>query len=241
MSQSSWFQMNMSFKDKFTVSANHYRRSSDAYGECFTNPVLTQSLTASHLLKGPPSSAYLPISAAKTPGQNGHTITPMGMPNYGQTRTANQKTSWMPTYTMKAKKDTGFVFDILDADGDGRITRAEYIAGFDIIDTDHDGFITREEFGTESNAPFKLLDTDGDGHLTRAEYEAGFDLFDNDGDGFITRAELHGHVVPHFSFDALDADGDGEITKEEYMKAFDMIDLDKDGYITVLEFNCVSC
>jgi hypothetical protein len=33
-----------------------------------------------------------------------------------------------------------FMFDILDGDKDGRITRAEYIAGFDLIDKDQDWF-----------------------------------------------------------------------------------------------------
>jgi Ca2+-binding EF-hand superfamily protein len=38
-----------------------------------------------------------------------------------------------------------FVFGMLDADGDGRITRKEYIACFNILDINGDGFITREE------------------------------------------------------------------------------------------------
>ena len=54
-----------------------------------------------------------------------------------------------------------FSFDLLDADGDGRITRVEYEAGFKILDTNKDGKISEAEFGCASRAPFAKLDLDG--------------------------------------------------------------------------------
>jgi hypothetical protein len=65
------------------------------------------------------------------------------------------------------------IFDILDANGDGRITRQEYNDGFDILDKDRNGFLTRQEFGTSSAAPFNVLDKDGDNRLSRIEWDAG--------------------------------------------------------------------
>ena len=87
------------------------------------------------------------------------------------------------------------IFEVLDADNDGRITRGEYYAAFDKLDQDKSGFITRWEFGSSSAAPFDLLDKDKDEKLTRQEFEAGFDLFDWDGDGYITKPEFNGFGV----------------------------------------------
>ncbi len=67
---------------------------------------------------------------------------------------------------------------MLDADGDGRITRKEYEACFNLLDTDGDGVITREEFNGASGAPFAMLDKNSDGTVSRAEWNAGFDSFD---------------------------------------------------------------
>jgi Ca2+-binding EF-hand superfamily protein len=44
-----------------------------------------------------------------------------------------------------------FSFDVLDADGDGEITAAEYRKGFDMIDQNRDGFITELEFNSVCN------------------------------------------------------------------------------------------
>ena len=114
-----------------------------------------------------------------------------------------------------------FVFGLLDADGDGRITRKEYNAGFAMLDTNGDGFINREEFNCASGAPFAMLDKDGDGQISRAEWNAGFDCFDADKDGYITAKEFNAVAHPGCVFDALDRDGDGHITREEYNAGFD--------------------
>jgi hypothetical protein len=83
------------------------------------------------------------------------------------------------------------VFEMLDSDGDGRLTRLEYNMGFDILDKDQDGFLTRSEFGIASELYFDKLDKRGDGRLSREEYNGGFALIDTDCDGFISRTEFN--------------------------------------------------
>jgi Ca2+-binding EF-hand superfamily protein len=66
---------------------------------------------------------------------------------------------------------------LLDANGDGKITKEEYEKGFDLIDQDKDGFITEVEFKSVSSywiVTVKLLDKDGDGKISRSEWNAAF-------------------------------------------------------------------
>lgn len=94
-----------------------------------------------------------------------------------------------------------------DADGDGKVTRAECLAGvehgFNAIDTTHKGWLGYVEFADwaerwlgDRNAlpsPFET-DADGDNRITLAELQAkimtSFDRFDRNHDGAVTRAEL---------------------------------------------------
>ena len=94
-----------------------------------------------------------------------------------------------------------------DADGDGRVTRAECAAGvehgFRLIDTTRKGWLGYIEFADwaerwlgDRNAlpsPFET-DADGDNHITLAELQskilAIFDRFDRNHDGVLSRAEL---------------------------------------------------
>merc|ERR1711865_751348 len=92
----------------------------------------------------------------------------------------------------------------LDADGDGKISREEWIArygsdaGFDQYDLDGDGIIDANEFRMAKCAEiqFTRLDADGDGKITREEWiakygsDAGFDMYDLDGDGIIDSDEF---------------------------------------------------
>jgi Ca2+-binding EF-hand superfamily protein len=73
----------------------------------------------------------------------------------------------------------------MDTDGDGRVSRAEYIAymdrGFDRLDTDHNGVlegdelppgarrVTRAEYEASVSAAFDRQDTNHDGHLDAHE------------------------------------------------------------------------
>ncbi len=55
---------------------------------------------------------------------------------------------------MPKPTGAGFVFELLDIDGDGHITQTEYNKGFDILDKDQNGFLTRSEFGIASKLFF---------------------------------------------------------------------------------------
>jgi len=70
----------------------------------------------------------------------------------------------------------------LDADGDGRVTRAEHAAAhpgadpahvaatFDRFDRNHDGAITRAEWDAGETARFERIDANRDGVVTREEF-----------------------------------------------------------------------
>lgn len=105
----------------------------------------------------------------------------------------------------------GFDFATLDADGDGKITRAELdaarqgrIAG---LDADGDGRISRDELIAHHTR-------EAQARATRMA-EAMMDSLDADGDGFLAAAELAARPVPVRMFDRLDTDGDGAISQAE--------------------------
>lgn len=106
----------------------------------------------------------------------------------------------------------------LDADQDGRISKAEAAGSphlgerFDGIDANRDGYLVRSELrahherrraefrsraAERREAKFKQADGNGDGRLSRAEVEAGmprlakaFAFMDENRDGYLSRAEL---------------------------------------------------
>lgn len=129
----------------------------------------------------------------------------------------------------------------LDADKDGRISRAEAAAApqfasrFDELDINKDGFIDRADHearaGQRRDAWFAAADTDKDGKLSRAEIDAA---------DASRRAEFQQRHQTRGAerFSALDADKDGRISREEakdhphFQQRFDQIDANKDGYLS---------
>jgi Ca2+-binding EF-hand superfamily protein len=109
------------------------------------------------------------------------------------------------------------MFQMMDTDGDGKISAAEHAAGakkmFDKMDADKDGKVTaaemdaaHEQITGKSKKPemssadkIKAVDTNNDGVLSEEEHVAGakmmFDKMDTDHDGFLTKAEMEaGHA-----------------------------------------------
>ncbi len=101
-------------------------------------------------------------------------------------------------------------------------------AVFEKIDADSDGQITKTELEAMGAARFARLDTDGDGFITQAEVEAKqaeraskraarmMKHLDADADGQISLAEMQASPRAERMFDRVDADGDGVITKAEF-------------------------
>ena len=104
-------------------------------------------------------------------------------------------------------------FQMMDTDGDGKISAEEHAAGakkmFDMMDADKDGKVTAKEMeaahhqvtGTEAKKSdmsaadkIKMIDTNGDGVISADEHTAGskkmFDMMDTNKDGFLSKAEL---------------------------------------------------
>lgn len=93
-----------------------------------------------------------------------------------------------------------------DANGDGRISRSEFIGArrdrFQRMDRNNDGYFTpddlpriaRKRGGEKVDRLIEALDTNRDGRLTGPEFVVGptrlFDLADRDRDGVIDRVEM---------------------------------------------------
>lgn len=153
----------------------------------------------------------------------------------------------------------GFALLQHDANGDGRVTRAEFDAAqkarFDGVDANKDGSATPAEFKASHEAKagamsavamterFDQLDTDRNGQLSRTEFSAR--PAPDDRDGRQRHAGGHrggrdgsgpngaGPVKP------ADANADGTLTLGEFSargtEAFSKADANKDGVVTVTE------
>ena len=111
-----------------------------------------------------------------------------------------------------AAPDSDKAFKMMDANGDGKISRAEHAAAakqmFNQCDANHDGIVTAAEMDASlaakgekpgkndktSAEKIEVIDQNGDGKLTAAEHEAGtekmFARADKDGDGFLSKEEF---------------------------------------------------
>lgn len=156
-------------------------------------------------------------------------------------------------------KPGGFSLLQHDANGDGRVTRAEFDAAqkarFDSIDANKDGSATSEEFRSRREAEMKdhraaqmaerfdALDSDKNGQLTRAEFSTRPSA---DGDNK-RGGGRHGRRDKGRDGDdrraRADANADGTLTLSEFtargVEAFTKADANKDGVVTVAELQAL--
>lgn len=118
---------------------------------------------------------------------------------------------------------------------------------FERLDTNQDGQITRAEAEAHRDARFVAADTDADGFLTAEEILAQWrnrtsggvpsrriahiiDRLDADDDGRLSAAEMPGRRPNHITlFDRIDTNGDNVITRAEATSAHDLNRLGKRG------------
>lgn len=136
-----------------------------------------------------------------------------------------------------------------DANGDGKLTRAELTASLDKrfaeLDKNGDGKVTKEEreAGREARFEehFKAIDKDNNGQISRDEMKAAHEARMGDGHrGMRHHGKRHGgHGGPGGRMAMIDADKDGVVTKAEFqgraLEMFAKADTDKDGVVTQAE------
>jgi hypothetical protein len=117
-------------------------------------------------------------------------------PKKDATKTADAPAA-KATASSKSASMARDMFERMDQDRDGKITRKEYIQffapGFDRSDANKDGALDADEFPRKRL--FELADVNRDGKLTRDEYhESRGQIFDQrhdpDGNGVLLRKEL---------------------------------------------------
>jgi Ca2+-binding EF-hand superfamily protein len=152
-------------------------------------------------------------------------------------------------------------FRDLDADGNGRITAAEWSydrEDFRRADHNGDGILTQREFLGEaandgertpgdyasSTTDARFLDLDGnrDDRVSRSEWRsdrATFDRLDENRDGYLTRAEMAAPSAGVIDFSSLDSDRNGVISRGEWLQSaasFERLDTNGDGRLTSIEY-----
>ncbi|XP_076935473.1 putative calcium-binding protein CML36, partial [Bidens hawaiensis] len=157
---------------------------------------------------------------------------------------SNKTACWTPTSVLPRSSvalDVHYeliqAFRMLDADGDGRITRSELtnlltrIGGseplssdelsliIDEIDADGDGTISLEEFSAISSAFGPPACDD--------ELKGAFEFFDTDRDGRVTADEL---------FEVFKVIGDGRCTLEDCKRMIRSVDKNGDGFVCFEDF-----
>jgi Ca2+-binding EF-hand superfamily protein len=103
--------------------------------------------------------------------------------------------------------------------GEGLGTRMTLKEVFDILDANHDGVVTRQEFLLKKGEVFYLFlkEVGLDQHLDPGDIKITPEAFaeaDLNGDGKLGGAEFI--EAPFSQFDAIDRNGDGQITFEEF-------------------------
>jgi Ca2+-binding EF-hand superfamily protein len=83
------------------------------------------------------------------------------------------------------------------------------------MDADGNGLISRNEFMAAAESRFNDTDRNGDGLLSQEEKkQARWAKVDTNGDGFISRSEFIAQAEKRFN--DMDRNGDGLISRDEY-------------------------
>lgn len=125
---------------------------------------------------------------------------------------------FLSTLSMPLTAQAQAVFDLVDTDGDGFVSRAELDAArmerFLSLDRNKDGVVDRSE----------MMVGPGQGRkgYTAEETQAVLSSYDHDGDGLITKEEVEEAIERLNVFSGIDTDGDGKLTKEEAAGVLDI-------------------
>jgi hypothetical protein len=121
----------------------------------------------------------------------------------------------MPPMAAMGPPDAMLLFEMIDTDGDGRITAAEIAAfraaGVAGSDANGDGKLSAEELAAQQLAMMRRI-----AEVRAARMVAELDL---DGDGLLSVEELAARPMPVLRLERLDRDGDGVISREEAEQA----------------------
>lgn len=143
------------------------------------------------------------------------------------------------------------LFDLLDANKDGTVTRAEAMAAaekhFTEADTDHNGILSQSEQdamhtrmrATMEDAMFKRMDSDGNGQISLEEFKAAHErmraAMGNHEDGSGMRRGHEGGMGMMGKGRMMQ----GDVTKAAYLARvqlmFERVDANHDGKITAAE------
>ena len=124
----------------------------------------------------------------------------------------------------------GMMFQKLDANGDGVISKAEFnafnVRHFKKLDTNKDGKLTPEEL--QGGHKQEMGHGDGTTHLDQR-----FNAADANQDGGLDREEANNMPMLSQYFDEVDTNRDGKVTRQEYFDAMPLLHgankIDKSG------------
>lgn len=111
------------------------------------------------------------------------------------------------------------IFTTMDANGDGRVSEAEFSAyyakRFHELDADKNGSLSRDEIISRGG---KMVSNSGTTHLDQR-----FDAADANHDGGLDREEAGNMPMLATYFDEVDANHDGKVTRQEYFDAMPLL------------------
>lgn len=225
-----------------------------------TRSLLTMALT---------TALFAPVALAQSDTTSSTT-------DQSQTTSATTTADQSADQSASSKSAKGTSWADLDSDRDGRISASEASANagfnsrFSVIDADGDGYATEAEYrgyaanaktpgdggqeGATASTSWADLDTDDDGRISTMEassnagLNSNFASIDSDGDGYLTDSEYRSYAsasgsaseIPQWDALAeLDSDGDGRIGSDElvgFVGTFAAMDADGDGSVTDAEY-----